>query len=160
MLCPFCKSIKSKVIDSRSNNGGSSIRRRRECLNRECKRRFTTYEQVVRTPPLVIKRDSKRETFEREKIYKGIVKACDKRTTSASKIEEIIDSVENTIYEQFEREVPSQAIGELIINKLKDLDQVAYVRFASVYRRFEDISGFHHLIQKLVEQKKDPRCRV
>ncbi len=152
MLCPFCKGTKSKVIDSRTNNGGASIRRRRECLH--CERRFTTYEQVVRTPPLVIKRDSKRETFEREKIYKGLIKACDKRNLPATKIEEIIDGVENTIYEKYEREVPSIVIGELIIDQLKELDQVAYVRFASVYRRFEDISRFQQVIETLLQQKE------
>lgn len=131
------------------------VRRRRKCLN--CKRRFTTYERIEMAPRMVIKKNGARESFSREKILRGVTKACEKRNIPICALEELVDRVEAKVYETYEREVPAQAIGELVSEELKALDQVAYVRFASVYRRFEDVSGFERILSALL--KKDaPRA--
>jgi len=139
MMCPFCRHGETKVIDSRASQQ-FVIRRRRECLS--CKRRFTTYEKIEESPLKVIKKDGSRVPFDREKIRSGLEKACYKRPIAADQIESIICDLEADIYENFDREVPSQYIGEHVINALKQLDQVAFVRFASVYREFKDVNDF------------------
>jgi transcriptional repressor NrdR len=141
MLCPFCRQTETKVIDSRASED-FVIRRRRECLNRKCGRRFTTYEKIEETPLKVIKKDGTRVPFDREKIRSGLEKACYKRPVSEEQIERIISAVEGEIYQNFEREVPSRCVGELVFNMLRDVDQVAFVRFASVYREFKDVNDF------------------
>ncbi|HEY3965049.1 MAG TPA: transcriptional regulator NrdR [Planctomycetaceae bacterium] len=141
MLCPFCRQTETKVIDSRASED-FVIRRRRECLNRKCSRRFTTYEKIEETPLKVIKKDGSRVPFDREKIRSGLEKACYKRPVSEEQIERIINAVEGEMYQNFEREVPSRCIGELVFNMLRDVDQVAFVRFASVYREFKDVNDF------------------
>ena len=141
MMCPFCRHGETKVIDSRASQQ-FVIRRRRECLDSDCGRRFTTYEKIEESPLKVIKKDSSRLPFDREKIRVGLEKACYKRPVGESQIEAIICDVEADVYENFEREVPSRYIGELVFNALRDLDQVAFVRFASVYREFKDVNDF------------------
>jgi transcriptional repressor NrdR len=141
MLCPFCRQTETKVIDSRASED-YVIRRRRECLNRKCGRRFTTYEKIEETPLKVIKKDGSRVPFDREKIRSGLEKACYKRPVSEQQIERIISEVEGEMYQNFEREVPSRCIGELVFKLLRDVDQVAFVRFASVYREFKDVNDF------------------
>ena len=141
MLCPFCRQSETKVIDSRTSEE-FVIRRRRECLNRKCGRRFTTYEKIEETPLKVIKKDGSRVPFDREKIRSGLEKACYKRPVSEEQIERIISDVETDIYQNFDREVPSRCIGERVFNMLRDVDQVAFVRFASVYREFKDVNDF------------------
>jgi transcriptional repressor NrdR len=151
MRCPFCKATRDRVLDSRTSHNGGTVRRRRQCLN--CKRRFTTYERVEMAPRMVIKSDNRRELFNREKILRGIVKACEKRNIPLEKINEVVDHVEAEIFGRFEHEVPSAVIGEVVTEALKSLDQVAFVRFASVYLRFKDISEFEKTIVNLA--KKD-----
>ena len=151
MRCPFCKATRDRVLDSRTSHNGGTVRRRRQCLN--CKRRFTTYERVEMAPHMVIKSDNRRELFSREKIVRGIVKACEKRNIPIEKIDEVVDHVEADIFGRFEHEVPSAVIGEVVTEALKNLDQVAFVRFASVYLRFKDISEFEKTIANL--SKKD-----
>jgi transcriptional repressor NrdR len=141
MMCPFCRHGETKVIDSRASQQ-FVIRRRRECLDSDCGRRFTTYEKIEESPLKVIKKDSSRLPFDREKIRVGLEKACYKRPVGESQIEAIICDVEADVYENFEREVPSRYIGELVFSALRDLDQVAFVRFASVYREFKDVNDF------------------
>lgn len=150
MRCPFCKSARDRVVDSRTSQDGASVRRRRKCLG--CKRRFTTYERVEMTPRLVIKKNGDRESFSRDKILRGVAKACDKRNLAIDRLEELVDLVEARVYDKYEREAPSHAIGEMVSDQLKDLDQVAFVRFASVYRRFEDISGFEKVLSALLRK--------
>ena len=150
MRCPFCKNTSDRVVDSRTSQDGASVRRRRKCLG--CKRRFTTYERVEMIPRMVIKKNGDRESFNRAKILRGIAKACDKRNIPLDRLEELVDRVEAQVYDQYEREAPAHAIGELVSNELKELDQVAYVRFASVYRRFEDISGFEKVLSALLRK--------
>lgn len=140
MRCPYCKKTDDKVIDSRSTTDGVTTRRRRECLG--CRRRFTTYERVEEVPLLVIKKDQRRETFDHGKVLSGIQKACEKRPVSREAQDEIVAELEKMLDEKYEKEVPSPAIGEFIMEKLAKLDQVAYVRFASVYRQFKDINHF------------------
>ena len=152
MRCPFCKATRDRVLDSRTSHNGGTVRRRRQCLN--CKRRFTTYERVEMAPRMVIKSDNRRELFDREKIQRGIVKACEKRSIPIPKINEVVDHVESDIFGRYEHEVPSSVIGEVVTEALKSLDQVAFVRFASVYLRFKDISEFGKVIANL--SKKDP----
>lgn len=146
MLCPFCRDGESKVVDSRGSQD-FVIRRRRECLS--CGRRFTTYEKIEESPLKVIKKDGTRIPFERERVRSGIEKACYKRPISPDQIEEIIDKVEREVYETFEREVPSRFIGECVCDALKLVDQVAFVRFASVYRSFQDVNDFVEELQTL-----------
>ncbi len=154
MKCPFCKSGDNSVIDSRSSKDGYIIRRRRECLG--CRRRFTTYERVERTPLRVIKKDGSRVPFERGKILKGLLKACEKRPVSTAEIENVTNQIEVEINENFDKEVASKHIGELVMARLKELDQVAYVRFASVYREFKDVSEFLEELKPMVKKKKQP----
>jgi transcriptional repressor NrdR len=152
MKCPFCGHKKDKVVDSRESRGGETIRRRRECL--KCSRRFTTYEQVEHTLPLVIKKDGRREQFDRNKILAGLSKACEKRPISVNKLYEFLDDIEKQLYNKMEKEVSSAVIGEMIMEKLAQLDEVAYVRFASVYRQFKDINAFTKELQKFLSDKK------
>ena len=140
MRCPYCKKIEDKVIDSRESSEGVTIRRRRECL--KCGRRFTTYERVEEVPLLVIKKDQRRELYDRNKVLAGIQKACEKRPVSREAQEKIVDDLEKMLDEKYEKEVPSSVLGEFIMDELINLDQVAYVRFASVYRQFKDINHF------------------
>ena len=149
MKCPFCGSMDDKVIDTRLSGEGANIRRRRECL--KCEKRFTTYEYVEEAPLMIIKRDSTRQRFDREKIRSGITKACEKRPISMEKIEEVIDEIERAIHRKTDKEIKSTVIGNLIMDKLYNLDEVAYVRFASVYRRFKDVSHFKKELEKFLE---------
>jgi len=151
MKCPYCSCLEDKVIDSRPTDEGATIRRRRECLN--CHRRFTTYEKVEHMPIMVIKKDGSREPYNRDKVRKGILRATEKRSVSADDIEKMLDSIEAQIYNSLEREVTSAFIGELVMEKLKELDEVAYVRFASVYRQFKDIETFMNELKKLLNEK-------
>ncbi len=153
MRCPFCHSNQNKVIDSRPSREANAIRRRRECLN--CQRRFTTYEQVEETMPLMIKKDGRREPFQRTKLYEGLKKACEKRPVSIDAIEQFLDELERELLESGQREVPSSWIGERVMNKLRELDEVAYVRFASVYRHFTDATDFMKEIRQLLETKPE-----
>ena len=152
MKCPICKTPDSKVIDSRASADGFVIRRRRECD--KCHSRFTTYERVERVPWKVIKKDGRREDYDREKLLKGIVVACEKRPISMTRIEQLVDSIESTLEESYKQEISSQEIGELVMENLHKLDEVAYVRFASVYRQFKDINQFLNEVNKII--KKEP----
>ena len=151
MKCPFCSFIDNKVIDSRLTKDGDVIRRRRECL--DCGRRFTTYERVEEMLPLVVKKDGRRETFDRNKILTGIIKACEKRPISITVIEKTVDSIEACFTDVGEREVDCSMIGEKVMEHLKELDEVAYVRFASVYRSFKDINEFMAELKELLDDK-------
>ena len=151
MKCPFCSYEESKVIDSRPTDEGERIRRRRECL--KCQKRFTTYEVIESLPVVVIKKDKSREVFNREKLFNGMLKACEKRPVSVSDIEHAIDDIETVLQNSLDREVTSEYIGELVMEKLKALDEVAYVRFASIYRQFKDISTFMEELNKLLTDK-------
>ncbi len=148
MKCPFCGYEESKVIDSRPTDEGERIRRRRECL--QCTKRFTTYEMIESLPIIVIKKDKSRETFSRDKLRNGMLTACEKRPVSIETIERAIDDIETSIQNSLDREVSSTRIGELVMDKLKDIDEVAYVRFASVYRQFKDINTFMSELNKLL----------
>ncbi len=152
MQCPFCKENRDRVVDSREVNEGRMIRRRRECL--ECQRRFTTYERIEEMPYLVIKKDGRREEFDRQKLLGGVLKACEKRPVEIDKIESLVDDIIAKLYEVAEREIPSMDIGEIVMERLKILDSVAYVRFASVYREFKDVDEFMQELQTLVRRKK------
>ena len=148
MKCPFCGYAESKVMDSRPTDEGSRIRRRRECL--QCGKRFTTYEIIESLPIIVVKRDKSREAFDRDKLLTGMLRACQKRPVSIETLEKVIDDIEAQIQNSLEREVTSRRIGEYAMEKLKDIDEVAYVRFASVYREFKDINSFHEEISRLM----------
>ena len=150
MKCPFCGHADSKVIDSRPTDEGERIRRRRECLS--CEKRFTTYEVVETTPLMVIKRDGSREAFDRAKLLSGMLKSCEKRPVSLSTLENAVAEIESTLQNSLEREVTSTEIGEYAMDKLKNVDQVAYVRFASVYRQFKDINTFMSELNKLLQK--------
>ena len=149
MKCPFCGHENTRVIDSRPAEDNNSIRRRRVCD--ECDKRFTTYEKVETIPLIVIKKDDNRETYDRSKIEAGVLRACHKRPISANQIKQLVDEVETEIFNREEKEIPSRIIGELVMNKLKDLEAVAYVRFASVYREFKDINTFMDELKKVLE---------
>ncbi len=149
MKCPFCGNDNTKVIDSRPTDD-SSIRRRRQC--EVCGKRFTTYEKVETLPLIVIKKDNNREPYDREKIVAGIVRSCHKRPVSISKINSMVDEIENTIFNMGEKEISTNTIGEIVMDKLKDADEVAYVRFASVYREFKDVNTFMDEIKKILKQ--------
>jgi transcriptional repressor NrdR len=151
MKCPFCGFLEDKVVDSREAKDGGSIRRRRECL--ECSRRFTSYERIDEIPYMVVKKDGKREAFERNKIMAGLLRACEKRPISAPQLEAIVDSVEKTVQESPDRELPTSDVGKIIMRRLKELDKVAYVRFASVYLEFEDVSEFMTELKYLVRAR-------
>lgn len=148
MKCPYCSFEEDKVIDSRPTDEGATIRRRRECLN--CHKRYTTYEKVESLPIMVVKKDGSRQPYDREKVRKGILRACEKRTISIDQIENVLDTIEAHISNSLEREVTSAMIGELVMDKLRELDEVAYVRFASVYRQFKDINTFMNELNKLL----------
>lgn len=152
MKCPSCGYQETKVIDSRLNTDGTSVRRRRECL--ECEKRFTTYEYVEQVPLLVVKRDGRRQPFDRKKIIAGLMKACEKRPVSVDKMEETTGEIERAIQRKYDREVNSKEIGELIMEKLAALDEVAYVRFASVYRQFRDVNQFMSELQGMLKKDK------
>lgn len=149
MLCPFCNSENSRVLESRTTEEGSSIRRRRECENPSCLKRFTTYERIEVMPVLVVKRSGEREPYSREKLRSGLVRACEKTLITAEQIDNVIEDIENELAKHGRREVASAILGELVLNELKDLDQVAYVRFASVYRQFRSIDDFIKELQEL-----------
>ena len=151
MKCPFCAYLESKVVDSRPSDEGASIRRRRECL--ACHKRFTTYETMESLPLVVIKKDGSRQTFDKSKLLNGMIRACEKRPVSFSTMEEIVNEIEQTLQNEMSREIPSDRIGALVMDKLKGVDEVAYVRFASVYRQFKDISTFMAELSKLLEEK-------
>ena len=151
MKCPFCGFIEDKVIDSRSSNEDKSVRRRRECM--KCKRRFTTYEYIEEVPLMVIKKDGRREAFDRNKIISGILKACEKRPVSMEKVEAVVDKVEKELQKSFDKEVKAQVVGELVMDYLHKLDEVAYVRFASVYRQFKDINHFMKELKDLLGKR-------
>ncbi|NTW71283.1 MAG: transcriptional repressor NrdR [Eubacteriaceae bacterium] len=150
MKCPFCSHLESKVVDSRPTEDGNVIRRRRECFH--CAKRFTTYEKIEDIPLMVIKKGGQREQFDRSKIMNGIIKACEKRPISIKQIEDIVDDIEKDVYQTLEREVSSNFIGEKIMDNLKITDEVAYVRFASVYRQFKDLNTFMKELNKLLEE--------
>lgn len=152
MKCPFCENNDTRVIDSRQTDEGHAIRRRREC--EKCGKRFTTYEKIEDMILMVVKKDGSREVFDRSKIMNGIIKACEKRPVSIADIECVVDDIERGLNNMMEKEVRSDFIGELIMEKLKDLDEVAYVRFASVYRQFTDINTFVSEVEKLLNNKK------
>lgn len=151
MKCPFCSFADSKVIDSRPADDGSSIRRRRECL--ACQKRFTTYEIVERLPLVVIKRDGSRQSFDRMKVLNGMIRACEKRPVAVQELERIADDIEHELQGALEREISTTEIGEMVMERLKDIDEVSYVRFASVYRSFKDINTFMEELTKLLEDK-------
>ena len=150
MKCPFCGHENTRVIDSRPAEDNSSIRRRRVCD--ECDKRFTTYEKVETIPLIIIKKDNNRETYDRSKIEAGVLRACHKRPISANQINQLVDEVETEIFNREEKEITSQVIGELVMNKLKDLEAVAYVRFASVYREFKDINTFMEELKSVLDK--------
>ncbi|MBL8069603.1 MAG: transcriptional repressor NrdR [Nitrospira sp.] len=153
MKCPFCDDVEDKVVDSRMAKEGEVIRRRRECLS--CKRRYTTYERVEETMPAVVKKDGRREPFDRSKIVSGLKKACEKRPISTATIETVTDRIEKRIQDLGETEIVSTAVGEEVMRELSQLDQVAYVRFASVYREFKDIDQFMDEIKSLAQQRRE-----
>lgn len=150
MKCPFCGFIEDKVIDSRPTEEGASIRRRRECL--KCARRFTTYEKVESIPLIVIKKDKSRQVFNREKLMNGLLRACVKRPVSIGQLEQLVDEIESQIYNSMRREVTTHEIGEMVMERLKDLDEVAYVRFASVYKQFDNINTFMDELKSLLKK--------
>lgn len=152
MRCPFCGLLDSKVLDSRPADDGNVIRRRRECS--ECAKRFTTYEKIDEIPLVVVKKDGSREVFERTKILGGIIKACEKRSISLTEMEHTVDEIEKDLRNTMELEVASQHIGEIVMDKLRQVDQVAYVRFASVYRQFKDVSNFIQELEKLLKNNQ------
>ena len=151
MRCPFCGYAESKVIDSRPAEEGATIRRRRECL--ACQKRFTTYEIMERLPLVVVKRDGSRQTFDKIKVMNGMLRACEKRPVSLQSLEKIADEIEQELQNSLEREVTTTEIGEMVMSKLKLVDEVAYVRFASVYRQFKDVNTFFDELQKLIDKK-------
>ena len=151
MKCPFCGFEESKVIDSRPTDEGERIRRRRECV--KCGKRFTTYEVIETVPVIVVKKDKSRESFDRTKLFNGILRACEKRPVSIETIDNMVDSIEAALQNSLDREVTSVHIGEMVLDKLKETDEVAYVRFASVYRQFRDINTFMDELAKLLSEK-------
>lgn len=150
MKCPYCNNENTKVIDSRPSEENNSIRRRRQCDT--CNRRFTTYETIESAPLIVIKKDNSREPYTREKILSGLLRSCHKRPISMKQIDSVIEEIENTIYNSMKKEIESSYIGELVMEKLKDLDEVAYVRFASIYREFKDVNTFMDELKKMLKE--------
>ncbi len=151
MKCPFCAELKDRVVDSRESRDGYTVRRRRECLS--CGRRFTSYEQIEDIPYMVVKNDGSRQDFDRRKLLIGLHKACEKRPVPARDLQEIVDDVEHRLHAQEDREISTEDIGNVVMARLKELDQIAYVRFASVYRKFEDLDAFMEELNKLVHQR-------
>ncbi len=159
MRCPFCQNSENKVIDSRESHEGAVIRRRRECL--DCRRRFTTYERVEELSPLIVKKDGRREAFDRDKILVGLKKACEKRPVSMDELESTVSEIERKLQGMGEKEVASSFLGEEVMGRLQKLDEVAYVRFASVYRSFRDISEFMHELKELIDgQGKNKDAKI
>ena len=151
MRCPYCQEFESRVVDSRASDDGTSIRRRREC--NACKRRFTTYERIEERPLVVVKKDGSREQFNRDKLMAGIIRACEKRPVSLKELEALVQEIEKQIFNSLEQEITSQQIGQMVMERLKKLDEVAYVRFSSVYRQFKDINTFMEELNKLLMEK-------
>jgi transcriptional repressor NrdR len=151
MRCPYCGFLESKVIDSRESKTGSSIRRRRECLS--CKRRFTTYEKIEEIPYMVVKKDGTRQPFDTQKLLRGMMKACEKRPIQISQLEEIVEEIESILQERPDKEIGVADIGQLVMDRLRKLDKVAYVRFASVYREFGDVAEFRRELEDLMKEK-------
>ena len=151
MKCPFCGYGDSKVLDTIPTDEGNTIRRRRECLN--CQKRFTTYEKIEQSPIMVIKKDGNRQAFDREKIIRGMIKSCEKRPVSAADIEEAVNNIEKKIENSMKKEISSLEVGEMVMEELKDLDEVSYVRFASVYREFKDLQSFVDELENFVKKK-------
>ena len=151
MKCPFCDFYETKVIDSRPTDEGQAIRRRRECI--KCNRRFTTYEKVEEIPLIVVKKDGNRQAYDRNKLLTGIIRACEKRPVSMDTIEQMVNEIEKNLYNSMEKEITSQYIGEMVMNSLKNIDEVSYVRFASVYRQFKDINTFMDELKKMLDEK-------
>ena len=152
MKCPFCSENDDRVVDSRESRGGATIRRRRECLS--CKKRFTSYEQIEDIRFMVVKEDGSREEFRRSKLLNGLLKACEKRAVPMNRLETLVDDAESLLQEQTDRELSTRELGAVLMDRLRELDQVAYVRFASVYRRFEDIDAFMEELDTLIRQRK------
>jgi transcriptional repressor NrdR len=151
MKCPFCNHIEDKVVDSRESREGDAIRRRRQCL--DCERRFTTYERIDEVPYMVIKKDGRREKFDRQKVLSGLLKACEKRPVSMGRLAELVDQVEGKVTDSADREISTIEIGEMLMETLRDLDKIAYVRFASVYRDFQDEQAFFNELKNLMRHK-------
>jgi transcriptional repressor NrdR len=151
MICPYCEYSGSKVIDSRESKNGLTIRRRRECLS--CKKRFTTYEKIQEIPYMVIKKDGRRQSFDDQKLLKGLLKACEKRPIPVSELEAIVEEVGNLLQQKSGKEIEGKEIGKYIMQRLHDLDKVAYVRFASVYREFKDVAEFKQELEKILKEK-------
>jgi len=158
MKCPFCGHENDKVVDSRESKEGESIRRRRECL--KCEKRFTTYERIDEIPYMVVKKDGRREKFDRQKVLNGLLRACEKRPVSMSKLEQIVNDAEGFVIDSAERERTTSQLGELIMNRLRRLDKVAYVRFASVYLDFKDVGEFMSELKELLDTKEAPAAKV
>jgi transcriptional repressor NrdR len=153
MRCPFCSATEDKVVDTRPSDDEQIIRRRRECIG--CGKRFTTYERVDEALPMVVKKDARREPYDRVKVVAGLHKACEKRPVSAARIEEVADEIERTLREMAEKEIPSSKIGDAVLSKLRDIDDVAYLRFASVYLPFKDAGEIMHEVQRLIRSKSE-----
>ena len=151
MRCPFCNNQEDRVIDSRESKEGDSIRRRRECV--KCKRRFTTYERSDEVPFMVVKRDGRREKFDRQKVLEGLLKACEKRPVAMGRLAEIVDDIESKVMESQDREVTTSEVGEMLMERLRSLDKIAYVRFASVYRDFQDVEAFLNELKDLLQRR-------
>ena len=151
MKCPYCECEESKVVDSRPIENGQTIRRRRECI--KCNKRFTTYENIEEVPLIIIKKDGNRQVYNRNKLLNGVIRACEKRPVSVEQMEEIVDEIEKRLYNSMEKEITTIYIGELVMDILKDIDEVAYVRFASVYRQFQDVNSFMAELEKLIKDK-------
>jgi transcriptional repressor NrdR len=151
LRCPYCKEDASKVIDSRPAENGLAIRRRRQCMS--CKRRYTSYERIEESPLKAVKKDQSREPFDRIKLKSGVERACWKRPVSTQAVEDLVSAVESEVYEEYDREVPTSALGEKIMSRLRDLDAVAYIRFASVYRDFKDAGGFTEVLEEIVRNR-------
>ena len=150
MKCPYCDYIESKVVDTRPTDEGQAIRRRRECI--KCTKRFTTYEKIEEIPIIVVKKDGNRQSYDRNKLLNGIIKSCEKRPVSLEDIERIVNDIEKALSNSLEKEITSVEIGEMVMNELKDLDEVAYVRFASVYRQFKDVNSFMNELKKILDE--------
>ncbi len=150
MKCPFCQFMESKVLDSRPTDEGQAIRRRRECI--QCGKRFTTYEKIEEIPIIVVKKDGNRQSFDRNKLLNGIIKSCEKRPVSINTIDNLVHSIEKTLSNSLEKEITSEEIGEMVMNGLKEIDEVAYVRFASVYRQFKDLNSFMDELKTILDE--------
>ena len=151
MRCPYCECEESKVVDSRPIESGHAIRRRRECM--KCNKRFTTYENIEEIPLIIIKKDGNRQVYNRSKLLNGIIRACEKRPVSIEQMEKIVDDIEKTLYNSMKKEITTDYIGELVMDRLKHIDEVAYVRFASVYRQFKDLNTFMDELEKIIKEK-------